>query len=300
MSMEYQRALILYRNRSGEARELAQALADRLGTVHPIWPVDDVTQLQLSDGPDIVVTVGGDGTILRAVQLAAPLGVPLLGVNMGRLGFLTEVEASRALEMVPQYLEAGYPWTEKRNMLQAVVDPLQGSPPPSAPVHALNEVVVGRGSAARLVHIRVAIDGAELGTYKADAVIVATATGSTGYALSAGGPILYPTSADLLLQAVAPQSGSSTAVIVSVGSLVELTVVTDRPVSLSADGFQDLPLQEGDTVRISPSPYVACFLRAGPPASFYERLAYRLLRGENQESSHLSRFVRPEETKRHA
>ena len=299
MARERQQPLIVYHNRSRGARDLAQALADGLGTTHPIWPVDDVRRLHMEDALSVVVTVGGDGTILRAVQLAAPLGVPLLGVNMGRLGFLTEVEAHDALELVPRYLEPDYAWVEERCMVQAWVEPASaGSPTPPA-LHALNEMVVGRGSAARLVGVEVDIDGVELAAFKADAIIVATATGTTGYVLSAGGPILYPTSSDLVLKAVAPQTGPSAAIVVPGGSAVRLRTLTDLPISLSADGFQELPLAQGDTVLVSPSPHVARFLRVGPPTKFYERLVYRLLRWVEREMAQSS-SVQPAEAERRA
>ena len=192
MAVEYPDVLIVYNPRSDEARGLAEALASRLGTAHRIRSADEAGELASPVGLQAVVTVGGDGTILRAVQVAAPAGVPLLGVNMGRLGFMTEVEALDALERVPRYLEPGYAWVEERSMLEARVDPVTAAGSPWGPVHALNDVVVGRGVPARLVHIRAVVDGVELATYRADAIIVATATGSTGYALSAGGPVLYP------------------------------------------------------------------------------------------------------------
>lgn len=167
-------------------------------------------------------------------------------------------------------------------MVQARVESATAVPAPG-PLHALNEMVVGRGSAARLVTVAVSIDGAELATFKADALIVATATGSTGYVLSAGGPILYPSSTDLVLKAVAPQTGPTAAIVVPGGSVVALTALTDLPISLSADGFQEVSLAQGDTVYVSPSPHVARFLRVGPPSKFHERLVDRLLRWVERE-----------------
>ena len=298
MAGERPQPLIVYHNRARGARDLAEALGTRLGVTHPIWPVDDVARLDVEGAVSVVVTIGGDGTILRAVQLAAPMGVPLLGVNMGRLGFLTEVEAHDALELVPRYLEPDYAWVEERCMVQARVEPSAAVPAP-APLHALNEMVVGRGSAARLVTMAVSIDGVELATFKADAVIVATATGSTGYVLSAGGPILYPTSSDLVLKAVAPQAGPTAAIVVPGGPVVGLTALTDLPISLSADGFQEVPMAEGDTVFVSPSPHVARFLRVGPVSKFYERLVGRLLRWVEREMGQPS-SPQPAEAERRA
>ena len=276
MAVEYPDVLMVYNPRSDEARGLAEALASRLGTAHRIRSADEAGELASPVGLQAVVTVGGDGTILRAVQVAAPAGVPLLGVNMGRLGFMTEVEALDALERVPRYLEPGYAWVEERSMLEARVDPVTAAGSPWGPVHALNDVVVGRGVPARLVHIRAVVDGVELATYRADAIIVATATGSTGYALSAGGPVLYPASSDMLLTPVAPHASLSAGVVVPGSSVVELTLLTDYQAALSADGHQDLSLRQRDTVRVSTSPQVARFFRTGDRTSFYERIAGRL------------------------
>ncbi len=268
--------LIVYNPRSDEARGLAEALASRLGTAHPIRSADETGEPASMAGLQAVVTVGGDGTILRAVSLAAPAGVPLLGVNMGHLGFMTEVAALDALERVPRYLEPGYAWVEERSMLEARVEPATDAGGSWGPVHALNDVVAGRGVPARLVHIRAVVDGVELATYRADAVIVATATGSTGYSLSAGGPILYPTSSDMLLTPVAPHASLSAGVVVPGSAVVELTLLTDHQAALTADGHHDLPLHQGDAVRVSTSPLVARFLRTGDRAAFYERIAGRL------------------------
>jgi NAD+ kinase len=274
--MNPEEVLIIHNALSREATQMAAALVSRLGTRLPMRPAEG-TDEPLSGPASLVVTVGGDGTILRAAQQAAPLGVPLLGVNLGRLGFLTEVEAADALDLVPRYLQQGFAWVQERSMLQVQVRaPGQESHPT---VHALNDVVVGRGPTARLPRILVRVDSADLAIYSADAVIVASATGSTGYALSAGGPILYPTSSDMVLKAVAPHGDLAAAVIVPADALVELSVQPGVQGYLSADGYWDLELRDEHTVRVTKSPYTARFLRAGTPERFYETLLYRLHRG---------------------
>ena len=242
-------------------------------------------------GTDLVITVGGDGTIIRAARLSVPLGIPLLGINMGRLGFMTELEASEAPDGVLQYLD-GTPWVEERSMLQ--VDILSGEmrgsegplPDTDRPAyHVLNDAVIGRGAVARLVRISALIDGAQLTDFRADAVIVSTATGSTGYNLSVGGPILWPQAREIIIKAVAPHVGMAPALVVPSTSIVELSVETDHQVMLSLDGYEDLEMASGEGIRVQRSPYTALFLRANPPTHFYETLTRRLGFGGGQSST---------------
>ena len=236
----------------------------------------------------LVITVGGDGTILRTIRVAAPHHVPILGVNLGRLGFMTEMEAEEALEKIPQYVN-GDAWVEERTMLQAMVIPgdqkerIEESNKPQ-PFHALNEAVVGRGAAARLIEVEARIDGALVATYRADGVITSTATGSTGYALSVGGPILNPQSEELLLVPVAAHMSLNSALVLPQDSLIELTVLTDHEAILSVDGFVDVSLSSRDRIQIKTSPYRARFMRSHPATHFYATLTQRLEldRGKSQ------------------
>ena len=138
-------------------------------------------------GTDLIVTVGGDGTILRAAKAAVAHDIPLLGVNMGRLGFMTELRPGDALERIPGFLEDGG-WIEERSMVKArIFDGGDSGDLEEGWHHALNDVVVTRGATPRLIWVRALVDGAELTSYRSDAVILSTATGSTGYNISAGG-----------------------------------------------------------------------------------------------------------------
>lgn len=290
-------ALICYNAASAPAFDLAKRLRTSLGSRYPARALDDATSALGDPTPGVVITVGGDGTLLRAACLAAQVDSPLLGVNLGRLGFLTEVEAADALEMVPRYLAGAVPggvWADRRAMLQVVVRTRTGEHPP---VHVLNDVVVGRGALAHLARIGVTVDGAELTTYQADAVIVATATGSTAYALSAGGPILHPALADTVLVPVAAHGDLDAPVVVPREAVVELEVMSEHPSTASADGITEVALGQGDRVRVSASPYEAVFLRAGAPARYYETLVYRLRRGADQ-SVRLARLMAEEEARR--
>lgn len=223
----------------------------------------------------LVVTVGGDGTILRTATVAAPLGVALVGVNMGRLGFMTELTVDEAPSKLPSYI-AGDARAEERVMLHSKVVPVRGERERVVEFHGLNDVVVGRGAVARLVRVRAMVNGNLLAVYRADAMIVSTATGSTGYTLSAGGPVLYPSSRDFVIQPVAPHLGLASGVVLPGDSVVDLVVETDISAMLSVDGYQEFPLLSGDTIRVALSPFTARFLRMHGPDYFLATLFQRL------------------------
>ena len=138
------------------------------------------------DDTDLLLSVGGDGTILRSAQAAAPRLIPIVGINLGKLGFMTELSADDTSDKLPALL-SGEGWIDERAMLQAEL-PQKGKE--TNTYHALNDVVVARGAIARLVRVAASINGTHLADYKADGVVLATATGSTGYALAAGGAAL--------------------------------------------------------------------------------------------------------------
>lgn len=275
---------IVFNARVPEAQAMAKALLGHLEKGSQVWvcaagEMDSVASRV--PGTGLIITVGGDGTILRATRLAAPHGIPLLGVNLGRVGFLTELTAQEALDKLPRYLD-GETWVEERTMLQAQVltEAMQEQEEDQSRVfpafHAVNDVVVGRGAVSRLVNVAVRVDGALLTTYRADAVILSTATGSTAYNLSAGGPILHPQSKDIILKPVASHLGLPTALVLPSTADIRLTVLDDGQSMVSVDGHMDLALSPGDCVRVRRSPHVARFLRGHPPSHFYETLLAKL------------------------
>lgn len=227
---------------------------------------------QQMDGTDMLVTVGGDGTILRAAQVIIPGTVPILSVNLGRLGFLTELQADEALDRLPEALDKKY-WIDERAMLQAeVVSATQQT----QLFHALNDVVVARGAIARLISVEASVDGQPLTTYRADGVITATATGSTGYALAVHGPVLYPQSRDLVLAPVAPHLGLMPHLVLPETAVVTLHLNTYLAATLSVDGHINLPLGNDDTVTVRRSPHSIRFVKLSPGGSFYNCLEERL------------------------
>jgi NAD+ kinase len=223
-------------------------------------------------GTDLLVTVGGDGTILRAVQVALMEKTPIVSINLGKLGFLTELPAEEAPARLPDIL-AGQGWIDERAMLQAELITAAG--PPQV-FHALNDVVVARGEIARLIRVETSLDGQPLTTYRADGVVVATATGSTGYTLAVGGPVIYPQSPDFLLVPVAPHLSLTPPLLLPAASVVTLRLDTYLAATLSVDGHLNLPLASGDTVTVKRSPHTTRFLRTRPRGSFFGSLEEKL------------------------
>jgi NAD+ kinase len=221
---------------------------------------------------DFLVALGGDGTMLRAGHLCAPLGVPILGINLGRLGFLTEVKRGEWQDAIQRVLAGGY-WIEPRMMLQAEHFQHQQS---RGTWDVLNECVVGRGAMMRPVRLIAEIDGMVLTTFVADSLIAATATGSTGYALAAGGPILPPQLRNILLVPVAPHLSVDRAIVLDEGSRVKITVRSDHQATLSVDGQTPVAMQDGDCVEVRAGAHSALFARLQDPSYFYRNLTSRM------------------------
>lgn len=221
-----------------------------------------------SDEVDLVIALGGDGTMLRAGHLCAPRGIPQLGINLGHFGFLIEVRQSQWEGALTRLLKGDY-WLERRMTLRAEhwrAEELLGA------WNALNEVVVGRGKIVRPVHLNASVDGRFLTTYVADGLIAATPTGSTAYALAVGGPILPPELRNILLVPVAPHLSIDRAIVLSEGSAVSIVVHTSHQAVLSVDGQPPIDLQDGDCVQARSGDYSALFVRFQDPGYFYRNL----------------------------
>ena len=217
---------------------------------------------------DVLIALGGDGTMLRVGHLGGPSGVPILGINLGRFGFLTEIAQNQWEEFLLRMIEGDY-WLEKRMMLTAEqwrADSLLGK------WDVLNEVVVSRGQIIRPVHVTAHVDGRFLTTYVADALIAATPTGSTAYALAAGGPILPPELRNILLVPVAPHLSLDRAIVLAEGSSVSITVDVDHQAVFSIDGQVPIGLTNDDRVYVYASPHVVRFIRFQDPGYFYRNL----------------------------
>ncbi len=216
---------------------------------------------------DMLIAVGGDGSVLRAGHLCAPCGVPILGVNLGRLGFMIQVDRKDWREYFEKLFN-GEAWIENRMMLRA--EHIRAGESLGSSI-ALNEVVVGRGQYLRPVWLTASVDNRQLTSYVADGLIASTATGSTAYALAAGGPILPPELRNILLVPIAPHLSVDRAVVLSEGSSVSIVVKSENAV-LSVDGQPPMPLMEGDHVKVTAADVTAQFVRFGDPGYFYRNL----------------------------
>jgi len=267
---------VVYSPRHHQAPGLAGEMAawiEKCGRQAQVSATEDAPGALCWQETDLLVILGGDGTILRAAQAAAPHGTPILGVNLGRVGFLTEAEAETWRDVLSRALVGDY-WIEERMMLQVVAR--RGSEV-LGQGEALNDVVVGRGARARVVHLRTEVEGGYLATYVADGLIVATPTGSTAYALAAGGPVLPPQLRNILLVPVAPHLSMARPIVLAEGVTVHITVVGERSAVLTVDGNVQAELEGGDEVAVEASPHTARFARVRERTYFYKTLVNRLV-----------------------
>ncbi|MDP2937340.1 MAG: NAD(+)/NADH kinase [Dehalococcoidia bacterium] len=251
------------------AEELSHALESRKAAfwICSAWEQDSARRLLA--GTDLLVALGGDGTILRTARVALPEATPILGARLGRVGFLCEVEPEEVVEKTGAFLD-GQGWVEDRMMLGAILG-TEGEER-----HALNDVVVGRGQRPRMIHVRACIDGYPFTTFAADAVILATPTGSTGYSMAAGGPLVHPDVQGIVMTPVAAHLSLSNPLVLPATVTVELQVLADHQAILTIDGQTDIPVRNGDTVRVRRSDRVTRFLRFGPSSHYYGVLSQRL------------------------
>ncbi|MHB8587622.1 MAG: NAD(+)/NADH kinase [Candidatus Dormibacteraceae bacterium] len=221
---------------------------------------------------DLVVTLGGDGTFLAGARLAAPRGIPLLGVNLGRLGFLTELEADELEGGIQRFLDGKYR-IEERTILQVVLS--RGGRTLARSI-GLNEVVVDHSGESRMLRVEIDVGGQAVGVIDADGVMVATATGSTAYALASGGPILEPTLRDLVLVPMNPFALTVRPIVFPPGQHITLSVLRG-PAEMRIDGGRrGRAVATGDTVRCGSHPRRLKVVRFGPAEEFYRRLGDKL------------------------
>ena len=269
--------LLLSHPRLSAARTLAVEMAEQLSA----WQIavdhfvdGDEHSIDFSQY-DLVVALGGDGWMLRAGRLTAEAGVPVLGVNLGRLGFLAEVQPNEWRSVFERVRDGDY-WIEERLMLHTAL--WRGDKNVMA-FEILNEVVISRGAVVRPVRLETHIDGGLLTTYVADGLIISTPTGSTAYALAVNGPILPPDLKNILLIPVAPHLSMDRAIVLARGSSVTVVAHTEHQAVISGDGAIEEPLLDGDRIVVEASPHVARFVRVQDPNYFYRTLMARM--GQN-------------------
>jgi NAD+ kinase len=257
-------------------------LADRIGEFArnhgcTVWTGnawDEPEALANIAGLDLLITLGGDGTILRAARIGSRYGVPILGVKLGRVSFLGEISPEDWQEPMLRLFRGHY-WIEERMLLDVAVT-RQGEPAENHSYLALNDVVVSRGGLARLVTVHAWVNESFLTSYRADGVIVATPTGCTGYAMAAGGPILPPELKNILLIPICPHLSLDRPVVLSQGATVSLQVQADHPPILTVDGQFEIALAEGDRIEVRTSSHTSGFVHTQDQAYFYRTLMERL------------------------
>jgi NAD+ kinase len=217
---------------------------------------------EFAKGLDLAVSIGGDGTMLRAIQLVVADGVPVLGVSMGRLAYLTAVEPDALTDALESFL-AGRHQIEERMTLAVDIDAPSGAVT-GRTYAACNEVVAEKPSSGHTVHVAVEINGSFFTTYAADGLIVATPTGSTAYSLSARGPIISPTHRALLLTPVAPHMLFDRSLVLDASESVRIEVIDERPAALTIDGMELGLLQKGDSVTCRAGSPDARLVTMGP------------------------------------
>ena len=240
-----------------ELRERAAGWVETRGLEHWASAAADVDALRehLPD-TDVLVVLGGDGTFLRAAQAVIAVDVPLLGINVGKVGFLSKVEAE-ALERVLGQLASGDYVLENRMALECRIQrtgggrggPAAAAAEPERRV-ALNDFVIARGSLARVVRLATSIDTSHLATFVADGLVVASPTGSTGYSFSAGGPILDPTARNILVTPIAGYLATIRSVVVRPVAVVRCRILDAHEALVSVDGHEDIPIDVGDVIEV--------------------------------------------------
>lgn len=256
----------------------ALALADRIADAFAREGVEVAVADVWGDGPDalaradLIVCAGGDGTVLRTARLAVPHAAPILGVNMGRLGFLASLNPDGFFREFGRILARDWE-IERRLMVAGTV--VAGAEAGLA-FHGLNDIVLSRRSPGRPVYVDLDVDGERVARYRCDGMIVATPTGSTGYSLSAGGPILAPVERHLVVTPVSAHLAIGRSLVLEPSATVTLSVGSDEGAILTVDGQEDAPLAGGARVAVRASEHVARFALLRPSSSFYGRLAERL------------------------
>ena len=222
-----------------------------LNTIEFSEPEDDSAKLGISDPIDLAIVIGGDGTMLRVSRLLAPVGTPVVGVNRGRLGFLTEISATTMLEDVDRVLNGEF-FIQNRTMLACEISKKNTIIDHAS---ALNDIVIGRGRIGRLIEFEIKIDGKLVTRTRGDGLIVSTPTGSTAYALAADGPIIDPALDVISLVPICPHTLSHRPLVINGNSNIEIQLINpgDTEVIVSVDGYTEYTIKNDEYIRIKRS-----------------------------------------------
>jgi len=221
---------------------------------------------------DLIIVLGGDGSTLNSARQALPFGVPIFGINMGHIGFLSEAEPDEWEAKLPRVLAGEY-WLEKRLMLRAIVERNGRF---YKKFVGLNEIVVSRGVPISLITIDLHVGDELIATYRADGLIVATPTGSTAYSMTVGGPVLPPISENFIVIPIAPHLSLDRPLVLPGDAEISLRVGMKHDAVITADGHNNAMLEHGDKIIVRKHTKQAAFVRLDPPEYFYRRLLRRL------------------------
>jgi len=244
--------------------------AARLGSIEGI-PRRDVVRRS-----EVIVVLGGDGTLLGVAQLAGPRTAPMLGINLGTFGFLTDIAAGEALAVLNSVLRGRYE-IETRLMLR--VEVVRGGRRVGS-YQVLNDIVINKSAIARIIDLEASVDGKYLCTYKGDGLIVATPTGSTAYSLSAGGPIIEPSVGVIVLSPICPHTLTNRPMVLPEKVKIDIVLCSaNEDVAITLDGQEGAPLSNGDTVRVRRSPHRISLIRSSS-RTYFDVLRSKLRWGE--------------------
>lgn len=227
-------------------KPLAAQVAERVGDWLEKNGVRVITELAQSQGADAMVVLGGDGTLLRAARQVSLLGIPVLGVNLGHLGFLTEIELSDLFSSLEKVVNGDYT-LEERMMLKVTVFRRDF---PDFTTYALNDAVISRGNISRIINLDISLSGENLSSFPADGLIVSTPTGSTAYSLSAGGPIVWPMVQVMVITPICPHTLSARPMVIDPAEVVEVRFARGIDCLVTFDGQETIELKPGEGIRV--------------------------------------------------
>lgn len=240
--------------------------------------IPSVTPEEMAGRADLCIVLGGDGTLIHAASVFAGRAVPILGVNLGSLGFMTEIPAAEVTPMLERVLLGDYRVEPRMKFRVRLFR--EGEERPVVDAEVLNDVVINKGALARIADLQATIDGVDITTYKADGVIVSTPTGSTAYSLSANGPIVYPTMHAVIITPICPHTLTQRPIVVPDDRAINLILRSETAeMYLTLDGQSGLPMVTGDRVQIEKSPNRLLLIR-NPRLDYFSILRTKLRWGE--------------------
>ncbi len=260
----------IYKENSSQAMKLVNSIIEDFALENNYWvlssPELHVDNEQLKETA-LIIVAGGDGTILKIAGVSAVHSIPIVGINLGRVGFMTEIEPEEIKSKLSKYL-CLETRLEKRMMLEVNISGSEKSG-----LHALNDVVISHSVVGNLIDLSIKVDDVFIDKYRADGVIIASPTGSTAYSFSAGGPIMFPEAKNILIQPLVPHMKIGRAMVISGESTVEVGIENANQAIMTVDGKQyETPVTQNNQVTVCKSPYIATFLREKDPKAFYKDL----------------------------